>query len=433
MPTHSKHTLNRNNTTAASPVLAADSSCPESGRLVDVEVMRPTRENEVKSDGRRKRYSRQKRAKSALFDVTAEKQHATYYCGLTPLPVVIPGTTINGRKVPGEVYEATYVNFVRNGSGEGHIESMMMCNSVWACPVCAARITEKRRVQLDKVIAAAKLKNWHTAMITFTLSHIRSTDLKASKAAIKKALRRFKSGRFFQDIKSEFGWVGSIQSTEITYGHVNGWHPHIHMLAFFERQMPPALVGALETQLKAHWLLCLAKEGFDASWEHGLDVRTADSDIADYIAKFGREPVKSTWGAAHEMAKLPVKVGKGNDHYTPFQLLDLYGDGEAWAGQRFKEYAEAMKGCRQLVGLKELGDLLGIDIEEDDQIGEAAELGAPVLWASIFIAGWRRLVAAILAGDDMRCDLLEAVEADDREGFSRILKRYMAVAVFPDG
>lgn len=415
--------------TAASQALKLDSATASAGCLVGKEVVRPTQEK----DAKQRRYDRRDTARKALYNPELEKQPGTCLCGLTPLPIITESVTLNGKTYPGQVFEPDYVHIVRDGSGDARIENMMMCNSVWACPVCAARITEKRRVQLDQVIAGAKAVGWGMALITMTLSHVSHMGLFASLNAVKEAQRRFKSGRWFQNVSKDFGWKGSIQATEVTYGKENGWHPHIHMLVFFEWPLSPALLAALESQLKAAWIDRLKKQGYGASWEHGLDIRTADSDIADYVAKFGREPQSGKWGAAHELAKLPVKTGRDDEHYTPFQLLDLFASGESWAGDRFAEYAATMKGRRQLVGLADMAAELGVDIEADeDVIDSEAATGAPALWASIYIASWRRVVVAMLSGKATYYEMLDHARRDDKEGFREWLDQFDAAVVFFD-
>ena len=49
------------------------------------------------------------------------------------------------------------------------------------------------------------------------------------------------------------------------------------------------------------------------------------------------------WGLDSEITKADEKRGRG-DNFTPFQLLELYAEGEGWAGHLYQEFADATKG-----------------------------------------------------------------------------------------
>jgi hypothetical protein len=81
------------------------------------------------------------------------------------------------------------------------------------------------------------------------------------------------------------------------------------------------------------------------------------------------------------MTKAPAKIGlKRGDHYSPFQLLDLYLAGSLRAGQLFREYSIAMKGARQLRWSPGTRDLFGLDDEpSDEELAAAQEQDATIL------------------------------------------------------
>jgi hypothetical protein len=74
------------------------------------------------------------------------------------------------------------------------------------------------------------------------------------------------------------------------------------------------------------------------------------------------------------MTKAQLKTSSGDSgHYVPFELLDLAGAGQVWAAEKFKEYAECMKGRKVITWSSHLRELLGLGVELDDR--EIAELG----------------------------------------------------------
>jgi len=258
------------------------------------------------------------------------------------------------------------VDVVRNpNTNSAHFVGLEQCSRVWLCPVCAQRITNQRRKELSFALAAAKQKGWTAVLVTYTLSHRADDLLVNSVDALQRSLRGFKSGRAWQEVKHEYGVQGGIKSLEITYGE-NGWHPHIHELMFLDVPADRVNIPGFKNWLADRWLAMLAKNGFSASWERGLDVRTADSEIASYIAKWGHEPKELSWGAEHEIAKAPNKKAH-RDGLTPFQLLEAVSGGDARARVLFQEYARCMEGKRQLVWSPGLRALLEMPDELPDE------------------------------------------------------------------
>jgi hypothetical protein len=156
-------------------------------------------------------------------------------------------------------------------------------------------------------------------LLTFTLSHHAGDSLKSLERGLRTAFDKTFSGRWFQEFKTEWRVVGKITSSETTVGR-NGWHPHLHVLLFTELEYAGKWPEAMEMQISERWIDKLKTLGFSANLAHGVDVRTAQSDIADYVAKWGREPLEAGWGADTEIAKANVKRAT-HGGLTPFQLL----------------------------------------------------------------------------------------------------------------
>jgi len=83
--------------------------------------------------------------------------------------------------------------------------------------------------------------------------------------------------------------------------------------------------------------------------EHGFQLDRTFGAVADYVAKFGREPLRQPWGTAAELAKSHLKRGRGNEHLTPFAMLELISLGHDELKPIFTEYATWFKGKHQLV------------------------------------------------------------------------------------
>ena len=62
-------------------------------------------------------------------------------------------------------------------NGKAFYHGLMACGSVWTCPVCAAKIAERRRLELKQAIEAAKVKGFGVYFVTLTIPHGVGDDL----------------------------------------------------------------------------------------------------------------------------------------------------------------------------------------------------------------------------------------------------------------
>lgn len=243
--------------------------------------------------------------------------------------------------------------------GRAHYRNVETCKSVWVCPVCSSRITERRAKELQSMLDG---KDYQTVMVTYTMRHKRANALSETLETISEAKRSFKSGRQWQDIKEQWGIVGTIKALEVTWSSANGWHPHIHELLILRLKKPlsDAQTIHLETLLTDRWLHVLSRHGGSATSESGLTVKANALD--QYIAKFGHSPKDDSgkWTLAREVSKAASKRTKSKGGLTPFQILDNSGDDKQMSAL-FVEYAAVMKGKRQMVWSKGLRDLLELD------------------------------------------------------------------------
>lgn len=285
-----------------------------------------------------------------------------------------------------------------------HLGGLQMCKSVWLCPVCSSKISERRREELS-----GALRTWlespagevrRLLLVTLTLQHDRWDDLSEVFGALKKARRLLVSGKAAQAFASQYGIVGTIRSLELTYGE-NGWHPHLHILMFFGREVP---ILPFERAMIERWTRAVGSVGRYASWQHGCDVRFSDADIAKYVAKWGKEP---NWTPAHELTKGVAKLGRRGGR-TAMQLLSDYLDGDGDAGRLWLQYACNLKGERQLVWSIGLRDRLGLVEEKTDEEIAMEQPEIAVILASLTMGAWRVVIA-----NDARGELLEVAAGGD--------------------
>ena len=274
-----------------------------------------------------------------LRDIAASIMHDQRVCKCGRVPT------------SGKVEVLGYAN-----TNKTHYSGLQSCGSVWTCPVCASKISERRRLEVSKGISQAHNMGWDSLLVTLTFPHSRTDNLKELLRKQSLASRLFKERSTYKRMRKVYGIKGTIRALETTHSNANGWHPHLHELWFVERGFS---IARLRQQLYKAWNNACIDAGLECpSLANGVDVRAGDF-AADYVSK---------WGMDYEIAKAHVKKGKKGASRSPFQLLVDYEQGDMQAGALFREYAEAFKGKRQLVWSKGLKKLFGIEQKSDKEV-----------------------------------------------------------------
>ena len=270
----------------------------------------------------------------------------------------------------------------RGDTGAASFRSVVTCGSLWACPVCAARIAARRSETLTALCEAHGSAGGGLAFLTLTMRHTRRQSLKNLRADLLRAWAKLTSGARWKRLRERYGILGFVRVIEVTFGQANGWHPHIHALLFTERNLEPAALLRLKRRLFVIWAALLRGdrwnragrrvergEGACPTYANGIDLKWADpgssGTVAAYLAK---------WGAGMELSGHAVKDGrKGNR--TPFQLLQMADEGHKQARMLFRSYARTMHGARHLAVSPALRSRYRVAFEpEEDAAALAPEL-----------------------------------------------------------
>jgi len=318
-----------------------------------------------------------------------------------------------------------------------HYGGLIVCGGVWVCPICSAKITERRRQELE----GANDKGLSKFMVTYTLQHDRNDELCRLDHWEKKKITRGKKKGKIKDVKIERGllpdllagikdmkatWgykkllerlhiAGSVTALEITISNVNGWHPHLHALMFSTLKQNEIKADEIRSELSALFVASMSKRGRYVHDQIGVNVKSGKEIKSEYLAKFGEADTKqSTWSLAAEITKSPVKSGRDDDHFHPFELLDMYLSKNINAGRKFIEYAVAMKGKKQLHYTKGLKKLLGLDDVElsDQEVAEMEVDKSAVMFAEIQPEEW-----TIILRHEKRGQLLEVASRGNYNEF----------------
>lgn len=275
-------------------------------------------------------------------------------------------------KFPGDVYRTidcawcrvAELSMVRPVDRDSyHYKGLATCGSVHTCPICASKIQERRRQEVEKAIAWAEVQERAGYVVSYTFPHRVDQPLKQLLKLQREALAHMRNSRGYKELMKQCQNVGRIRSLEVTHGE-NGWHPHTHELLFLDPEVTPEW---LKWKLVWLWLKSCRKvglyvEGRDDECNfarYSVDVRAGDDGTADYLAKMDDQ---RTWGLSHELTKSSSKQGKRSGVH-PFKLAS-----DPATHGLFLEYVQAMKGSRQLIWSRGLKDAVGLDDKTDDEI-----------------------------------------------------------------
>ena len=196
---------------------------------------------------------------------------------------------------------------------------------------------------------------------------------------------------------------------EVTWSTLNHWHPHTHELIFTLNGEHDIGDVTYENEVRHAWPRAAAHEGLHMN-ARGYKLDRTFGAVADYIAKFGHQPVGKPWGVETEMTKGHVKQGRGPiEHLTPFAVLFQVYQGQTALIPIFQEYATWFKGKHQLTwssGLRKR--LLGEEEEKTDEELAAEQREEAVLLGLLTRPQWRVVLA-----NDARGELLEVAHGGD--------------------
>lgn len=322
-------------------------------------------------------------------------------------------------KHPGDVYRTASCKWSRIASevtvwrdqlhGSAHYSGIATCGSVWACPICASKIQERRRAEVENAMTWAKENDLTPVLVTLTFPHTAFDHLRELLQKQADALGRFRRSRAYVKLMRRVGFAGLIRSLEVTHGP-NGWHPHTHELQFHE----PRNAMGLHAELTRLWESACRSAGLldeskvEAFRLHAVDVQF-DVTSGDYLAK---QDDSRKWGLAHEVAKATSKQGRAKGvHPHHFLVRRAPGDDALYF-----EYIEGMKGRRQLFWSHGLKAQVGVAEKSDEEVAEE-ETQAALQVCTLDRAAWN-----LVRGNDARAEVLDAAERDGETGVEVLLR-----------
>jgi hypothetical protein len=258
-----------------------------------------------------------------------------------------------------------------------------------------------KRKGMERAIFAMQRSGYALVFITYTIQHKAVDPLVVVRDRVQGAHVELHSGKSWKAIEREFDWAGSMKAVEITYNE-NGWHWHLHEIGFVGDDCD---LDQLRRRLDSRWNEATLHAGAYSKPGVGLVIKSANSAIRDYVAK---------WGIVPELAPGNAKGAK-HGGVLPFQFPDMClkdRKDEAWTKAQFLEYATATKGIKQLWASPSVRPFMAT-IKDDKPVGVLPL--AP--FAQITLDQWR---AIWKSGQRSTC--LKAAEEGDLTNFLDRLK-----------
>ena len=278
---------------------------------------------------------------------------------------------------------------------------VITCGSVWACPVCSAKIRRVRTSEVEQVAAWHAARGGSLVMVTLTLRHTRGDKLAALTNGLTSAYRR---------LQQSYGWTegvrplldGQVRALEVTHsfakGDGNGWHPHLHVLLLVQAGREAEVTDHLGSLLADTWgdlIVSELGEQYRPSEAVGYDVRPIGASAAKYVTKISLEVTRADLKSATRQ---------------PWSLID----NDQW--ERWGEYCAAMKGKRAVQFSRGLRDAAGLNTPDDDESACLLDLDEGVVVAYVERRKWNRHM-----NDGTALDLVEYVEERCRAVRNRYL------------
>jgi hypothetical protein len=294
---------------------------------------------------------------------------------------------------------------IKSKNKTAHYQGLGACGSVWTCPICAAKISERRRKELTYAVEHARELGYIVLLVTTTIPHSQNMRFQYIADRFNQSRLLWRNRKPWKRSVDQHGIRGTIRALEVTTGK-NGWHLHVHELFFLDSRFrnTPETRENLKFELYHQWASAAVSAGFSRpSYEHGLDVSNGDY-AAQYVAK---------WGIEHEITKGHIK--KSNKGFSPWDLLRLFletGDlthedfsslksPEFSPGSYFQEFACVMFGKAQLFWSPGLKELLNVDVKTDVELANE-EIEDDFHIGTLNLAQWR-----VILSHDKRGTILE--------------------------
>jgi hypothetical protein len=340
---------------------------------------------------------------------------------------------------------------------KAYVSNVQTCRSSWGCPVCSAKIRQKRAEQIAKACARHLEQGGGIEFVMLTMPHDRGDDLDGLLDALSDGWDGISKGYARRKDWDRYGIEHYVRSLDLTWSPRAGWHPHFHVLVLTEEPLSDQDRRDIEQRWYRRWSDGIEDAGYRRPERPGVRFRSIESDAeARTVGVYSAEGVmeeqrqvreqEDRMDLGWEMSRHDLKDESG---YTPWDLLTHLdhhrrriqkaekkvqeaGGWQAAAEQRWngfpadpdvakaqidawraeaakfrrlwREYEQATKGRRSIQPSRGLWEEYGVtegeledeELAEEEQGGEVvAELGATTMeWCRRVPGGYAALLEA---------------------------------------
>jgi hypothetical protein len=306
-----------------------------------------------------------------------------------------------------------------NGAAVGYA-GLASCGSVWACPVCNARVQAVRRLEVGTALAWG-LEAGGAAFGAYTLRHHAGSSLDGTWRGLTKCWQAVARDKTVRTLRSSLGLLGTIRAAEVTHGD-NGWHPHLHPVHLFSTPVSDDAVAALHSAQFGAWSRAAARLGYEAPTFAAQDLHRvagagAHATLGDYFTKASYQPTLQAVG--WEMTSTQTKSRSRGAGRTPWQLLAaVYREADADALDLWHAWEKGSRGKRALTWSRGLRKAVGLDVEATDEEIVEQEVGTEAD-AGFVIADWSPIRANPRLGAELLAVVGSAGRWSDGRDFCR--------------
>jgi hypothetical protein len=264
------------------------------------------------------------------------------------------------------------------------------CGSVWACPVCNAKVQAVRRLEVGTALAWG-VSEGGAAFGAYTVRHHRGDPLDPLWRSLSACWNRVNTDKVVRTVRADLGHLGFIRAAEVTDG-AKGWHPHLHPVHLFGKRVTDGDIADLHREQYRAWASAAARLGLgapttDAQHLHRVTAERGLGGLDDYFTKTVYRPDSRAVG--WEMTSTQTKSRtRASESRVPWEYLHaVHREGNADALDRWREWEQGSKGKRALTWSRGLRSRVGLDQEAADEDIAAAEVGSAAD-AGFDIADW---------------------------------------------
>jgi len=274
-------------------------------------------------------------------------------------------------------------------TGSMKYSNLTVCGNIWTCPVCYSTVAYKRKNELLHAMRENRKRGGSCLFWTQTIPHTKYDSLIHSLKVLSDSSTKLKAMGAFRKMLAKFGYIGSVMALEITYGHVNGWHPHRHNVLFFDRILTEDEIQDLNHRLKCYWMNKVkAVFGVEPSYERGSDLKPAtynDEGVSAYMCKWADELVETGIKKARNGSLTYTDLLRMIDEKYDIRLVHLV-----------REFESSVTGRARIYWSRGLKDMFNIVEITDEEIAHAPERKHV---ATITFAEYLTLVRANFEGE----------------------------------